>query len=130
MRDMPDTEDTLIALDPQIDTAMAEGDLAALDALLAPGFIYTHSNNNHQAKAEFIDAIGQRENRPRRVLTEVEAEVHGDVAVTRGNLDVVYYDERPTLYFRYVRLWRLEDAAWRAISHRTVYAKDREPESK
>jgi ketosteroid isomerase-like protein len=125
---MPDVESHLISLDPQIDTAMAQGDLAALNTLLAPDFIYTHSNNNHQAKAEFIDAIGKRENRPRRVLTEVEAEVHGEVAVTRGNLDVVYYDERPTLYFRYVRLWRLEAGSWRAISHRTLYAKDRQPE--
>jgi ketosteroid isomerase-like protein len=126
---MPDTEATLIGLDPQIDTAMAEGDLDALDLLLAPDFIYTHSNNNHQAKAEFIEAIGKREDRPRRLLTGVEAEVHGEVAVTRGNLDVVYYDERPTLYFRYVRLWRLQDRTWRALSHRTVYAKDRDPAS-
>jgi ketosteroid isomerase-like protein len=125
---MPDVESHLSSLDPQIDTAMAQGDLAALNTLLAPDFIYTHSNNNHQAKAEFIDAIGKRENRPRRVLTEVEAEVHGEVAVTRGNLDVVYYDERPTLYFRYVRLWRLAAGGWRAISHRTAYAKDRQPE--
>jgi ketosteroid isomerase-like protein len=120
-------ESLLIGLDPQIDTAMAEGDLGALEALLAPDFIYTHSNNNHQAKAEFVEAIGKRENRPRRDLTEVEAEVHGDIAATRGNLDVVYYDERPTLYFRYVRIWRLEGDTWRAISHRTLYAKDREP---
>jgi ketosteroid isomerase-like protein len=124
---MTDAESLLVSLDPQIDTAMAEGDLAALDALLAPDFIYTHSNNNHQAKTEFIEAIGKRENRPRRDLTEVEAEVHGNVAVTRGNLDVVYYDERPTLYFRYVRIWRAEGNAWRAISHRTVYATDRAP---
>jgi ketosteroid isomerase-like protein len=122
---MPEAESFLVKLDPQIDTAMARGDLAALDALLAPDFIYTHANNNHQAKAEFIDAIGKRENRSRRDLTAVEAEVHGEIAVTRGNLDVVYYDERPTLYFRYVRIWRLEAGAWRAISHRTLYAKDR-----
>jgi hypothetical protein len=107
---------------------MAEGDLTALDALLAGDFIYTHSNGNHQAKQDFINAIGQRENRPRRDLTEIEAEVHDDIAVTRGNLDVVYYDERPTLYFRYVRIWRLFGDTWRAISHRTVYAKDRYPE--
>ena len=122
---MPDAANQLHELDPQIDTAMAQGDLAALHALLAPDFIYTHSNNNHQAKADFIEAIGKRENRPRRDLTEVEAEVHDDIAVTRGNLDVVYYDERPTLHFRYVRIWRAEDGAWRAISHRTLYAKDR-----
>jgi hypothetical protein len=125
---MTDAASLLTSLDPQIDTAMAQGDGAGLDALLAPDFIYTHSNNNHQAKPEFIDAIVKRENRPRRNLTEVEAELHGDIAVTRGNLDVVYYDDRPTLYFRYVRVWRLFGNTWRAISHRTVYAKDRYPE--
>jgi ketosteroid isomerase-like protein len=121
-----DAETALQSLDPQIDTAMAQGDLAALDALLAPDFIYTHSNGMHQAKAEFSEAIGKRENRPRRDLSEIEAEVHGDVAVTRGNLDVVYSDGRPTLVFRYVRIWRLVNGAWRAISHRTLYAKDRD----
>jgi ketosteroid isomerase-like protein len=126
---MPDATSTLIELDPRIDTAMAQGDLAALQALLAADFIYTYSNGNHQAKQEFIDAIGKRENRPRRDLTEIEAEVHGDVVVTRGNLDVVYYDERPTLVFRYVRVWRLRDGDWHAISHRTVYANDRKTTS-
>jgi ketosteroid isomerase-like protein len=124
---LPDVNSTLIELDPQIDTAMALGDLATLQRLLAPDFIYTHSNGNHQAKAEFTEAIGKRENRPRRDLGEIEAEVHGDIAITRGNLNVVYYDERPSLFFRYVRVWRLQDGTWLAISHRTVYARDREP---
>jgi ketosteroid isomerase-like protein len=126
---MPDAAALLISLDPQIDTAMAQGDLATLEALLAPDFTYTHSNNNHQAKREFIEAIGGRENRPRRDLSEVEAEVHDGIAVTRGNLDVVYHDDRPSLYFRYVRVWRREGDTWLAISHRTVYARDREAAS-
>jgi hypothetical protein len=116
---------TLIALDPRMDTAMAQGDGATLEGLLAPDFIYTHANGNPQPKAEFIEAIVKRENRPRRDLSETVAEVHGDVAVTRGNLDVVYYDARPTLYFRYVRIYRLIAGAWQPISHRTLYAKDR-----
>ena len=116
----------LIALDPKMDTAMAQGDGATLESLLAPDFIYTHSNGTSQPKREFIDAIVRREGRPRRDLSEIAAEVHGDVGVTRGNLDVVYYDDRPTLYFRYVRVYRANPAGWQPISHRTVYAKDRE----
>jgi ketosteroid isomerase-like protein len=126
---MTETESLLISLDPQIDTAVALGDAATLNELLADDFIYTHSNNNHQPKGEYIAAIVKRENRPRRDLLEVEAEVHGDVAVTRGNLNIVYYDDRPGLYMRYVRVWRLKDDNWRAISHRTLYAKDRNPEA-
>jgi hypothetical protein len=125
---MPADEATLIALDPVMDTAMAEGDGAGLESLLAADFIYTHANGTSQAKGEFIDAIVKRENRPRRDLTEISAEVHGDVAVTRGNLDVVYFDERPTVYFRYVRIYRRNLAGWQPISHRTFYARDRAPQ--
>jgi hypothetical protein len=120
-----ETINTLLGLDPKMDTAMALGDGATLEALLAPDFIYTHASGNSQNKRDFIDAILKRENRPRRDLSEIAAEVHGDVAVTRGNLDVVYYDERQPLYFRYVRVHRRSDAGWQPISHRTVYAKDR-----
>ena len=122
-----DTE-ALIALDPVMDTAMAEGDGATLESLLAPDFIYTHASDYSQAKAEFIDAIVKREHSPRRVLSEIAAEVHGGVAVTRGNLDVVYYEERPTAYFRYVRIYRRNPSGWQPISHRTFFARDRAPQ--
>jgi ketosteroid isomerase-like protein len=125
---LPDAAITLKDLDPRIDTAMALGDLKTLAALLADDFVYTHSNGNHQAKQEFIEAIGKRENRPRRDLLEIEAEVHDDVAITRGNLNIVYYDDRTDLFFRYVRIWRLFGDTWRAISHRTLYATDRNPD--
>ena len=125
VKDVVSVDETLIALDPVMDTAMAQQDRATLESLLADDFIYTHSNNNHQPKREFIDAIMARADPPRRDLSEVEAEVHGDVAVTRGNLDVVYGDGRPTLRFRYVRVYRLVDGAWQPFSHRTLYATDR-----
>jgi Domain of unknown function (DUF4440) len=123
----PETETAsqLIALDPQLDTAMAQQDGQTLDSLLADDFIYTHSNGLSQPKANFIAAILKRENPPRRDLGEVQAEVHRDITVTRGNLDVVYDDGR-RLVFRYVRVWRLLDGAWRAISHCTLYANDRQ----
>jgi Domain of unknown function (DUF4440) len=127
MTTQPETElaAQLIALDPQIDTAMAQQDGQRLDSLLADDFIYTHSNGLSQPKTDFIAAILKRENPPRRDLSEVQAEVHSDITVTRGNLDVVYDDNR-RLVFRYVRIWRLVDGAWRAISHRTLYANDRQ----
>jgi ketosteroid isomerase-like protein len=127
MTTQPETETAaqLIALDPQIDTAMARQDGQTLDDLLADDFIYTHSNGLSQNRADFIAAILKRESPPRRDLTEVQAEVHGDIAVTRGNLDVVYDDGR-RLVFRYVRVWRLAGGSWRAISHRTLYANDRQ----
>jgi ketosteroid isomerase-like protein len=116
-----------LELDPVMDNAMSAGDGPTLERLLADDFIYTHSNGKSQDKREFIDAIVARENPPKRPLTEIKSEVHGDIAVTRGNLNVVYNDGRPQLYFRYVRVYRNQGGSWRPFSHRTLYATDREP---
>jgi hypothetical protein len=117
---------TFAELDPAMDTAMSARDRNALESLLAADFIYTHSNGLSQDKQTFIEGVCSRDNPPRRLLGEIAAEVHGDVAVSRGNLDVVYNDGRPPLLFRYVRVYRLTEGKWRPISHRTVYATDRE----
>jgi ketosteroid isomerase-like protein len=121
------TTDTLRSLDVAIDTAVSDRDAAALDSLLADDYIYTHSNGRSQTKREYIDGIAGRDNPPRRLLSDVQVEVHDDVAVTRGNLDIVYADERPNLYMRYVRVYRLISGTWRPLSHRTLYATDRNP---
>jgi ketosteroid isomerase-like protein len=112
-------------MDVAIDTATADQDAEALDELLADEYIYTHSNGRSQTKAEFIDGIKARVNPPRRVLGDVQVELHGDVAITRGNLDIIYNDDRTNLFMRYVRVYRLIGDRWRPISHRTVYATDR-----
>jgi ketosteroid isomerase-like protein len=114
----------LIGLDPKMDTAMAEQDRETLESLLADDFMYTHSNGMTQSKRDFIEPIMAPENPPQRLLSEIAGELHGDIGVTRGNLDVVSPDRR--LLFRYVRVYRKQpDGAWRSISHRTLYANDR-----
>ena len=125
MTQAPSTEALLRDTDVAIDTAVSDQNAAVLDASLADEFIYTHSNGRPQPKAEFIASIVARENPPRRILSDVQVEPHGDVAVTRGDLDIIYNDDRTNLFMRYVRVYRLFDGTWRAISHRTVYAKDR-----
>lgn len=122
------SESLLREQDQAIDTAMSERNAPTLDALLADDFVYTHSNGRSQPKVEFVQAILARTDPPRRELSDVGVEVHGDIAVTRGNLDIRYYDDRPNLYMRYVRVYRQFGTEWRAISHRTVYATDRKAE--
>jgi ketosteroid isomerase-like protein len=120
-----ETQDLLRANDVAIDTAVSDKDATVLEDLLADEYIYTHSNGKSQTKSEYIAAIMARANPPRRVLSDLQTELHGDVAVTRGNLDIVYGDERPNVFMRYVRVHRLIGGRWLAISHRTVYATDR-----
>jgi ketosteroid isomerase-like protein len=123
---MPDPQ--LADLDRAIDSAVSDRDSAVLESLLADDFIYTHSNGRSQPKTEFIAAIAQRHDPPRRILSDIQVELHGDVGVSRGDLDIRYLDDRPELFMRYVRVYRQVGTQWRAISHRTVYATDRKPQ--
>ena len=58
-------------------------------------------------------------------LHDLQAEQHGDVTVTRGTIEFIYTDTWPNLYLGYVRVHRLLDGGWQAISPRSFYAVDR-----
>ena len=55
------------------------------------------------------------------MLHDLEVELHDDIAVTRGTIEFVYTDARTNLYLGFVRVQRLLDSGWRAISHRSFY---------
>jgi len=114
----------LEALDLSIDALASKGDFAALEALLADDFVYSHSTGQVQDKATWIASLGPLLGRRQRVPTNLRVELHGDVAVVTADLDIVWNDA-PTKYNRYVRVWRRSEDKWRAISQRTVPAEDR-----
>jgi hypothetical protein len=116
----------LEALDLSIDALASKGNFAALEALLSDEFIYSHSTGLSQDKATWVASLGPLLGRRQRVPSSVRVELHGDVAVTNADLDIVWNDA-PTKYNRYVRVWRREGGTWRAISQRTVPGEDRHP---
>ena len=125
MTQAPATETQLRELDVAIDTAISGRDAATLDRLLAEDFVYTHAGGKPEPKREFIATAVARDDPPRRTLHDLQVEPHGDVAVTRGTIEFIYADARPNLYLAYVRVHRLLDGGWRAISHRSFYVSDR-----
>ena len=120
-----DVETLLSDLDQTVDNAIAEADEPPLQRILAPDFIYTHSTEHSDAREPFIAWVHKpREHRPQRLLSDVQVEVHEDIAVTRGNLDIIYVDA-PRKLLRYVRVYRRTGDEWRLFSSRTVLADDR-----
>jgi hypothetical protein len=119
------TEAQLRELDVAIDTAVSGRDAATLDRLLADDFVYTHANGKPEPKRECIAAAVARADPPRRILHDLQVEPHDDIAVTRGTIEFIYTDARPNLYLGFVRVHRLLDSGWRAISHRSFYVVDR-----
>jgi ketosteroid isomerase-like protein len=120
------TEATLRELDASIDTLASKGDFDSLGPLLAADFRYNHSTGHSQNKTEWLDGLKPLVGRRERVASGVEIEVHGDVAVAMGDLDIVWTDGRHN-YDRYVRVYRLSDGNWQVMSQRTVQAADRAP---
>jgi ketosteroid isomerase-like protein len=120
-----ETEAQLRELDTAIDTAVSGLDAATLDRLLADDFVYTHAGGTAEPKREFIATAVARVDPPRRILHDLQVEPHGDVAVTRGVIEFIYTDARPNLYLGYVRVHRLGNAGWQAISHRSFYMAQR-----
>jgi hypothetical protein len=124
---MAATEQALVERNLAIDDCVSRADGASLAQYFAEDFRYTHSNGMTQNKQEYVDAAGKRKDPPLRRLSENRADIHDDVAITSGQIDVIYDDGRPQLYLRYVRVWRLVNNEWKAIFQRTVHATDRKP---
>lgn len=119
-------ETKLRELDLKIDDLASRGEFDVLASLLAADFRYHHSTGLSQDKAEWIEGLKPLVGKRQRVASEIRIEVHGEVAMAMGNLDITWNDGRHN-YDRYVRVYRFEDGGWLAIFQRTVPALDRVP---
>jgi hypothetical protein len=120
------TEADLSRIDVSVDDLASKGDFEALARLLADDFHYSHSTGLVQDKQEWLDSLKPLVGKRDRVANVIGVEMHDDIAVVKGELDVVWR-EAPTKYNRYVRIYRRVGDSWQAISQVTSPAVDREP---
>ena len=121
------TTDALRELDLSIDALASNGNFAALAAHLADDFRYNHSTGLSQDKGEWVEGLKPLVGRRERIASAVQVELHGDLAIAMGDLDIVWQDGRHN-YDRYVRVYRrFENDEWRLVSQRTLPAHDRAP---
>jgi ketosteroid isomerase-like protein len=114
-------------LDASIDMLASKGEFDTLAALLSTDFHYNHSTGHSQDKSEWLEGLKPLVGRRDRIASAIQIELHGDIAVAMGNLDVVWTDGRHA-YDRYVRIYRQSnDGKWLLVSQRTVPAHDRAP---
>jgi hypothetical protein len=75
-------------MDQRIEDAVVKADLKFLESLTLKTSDFTHGTGNVQTKDEWLKSVAKKGFLSRRVSL-VEVELHGDVAVTYGRLDVV-----------------------------------------
>ncbi len=120
------TATQLRELDASIDALATSGDWEALAAKLAGDFRYNHSTGLSQSKSEWLEGLKPLVGRRDRIASSIQIELHGDLAVAMGDVDIIWKDGRHN-YDRYVRVYRRSDGEWQAVSQRTVPAHDRAP---
>src|ERR1044071_7871760 len=112
---MTDNTSALQAIDASIDQLASKGEFDALAPLLAADFRYNHSTGKTENKTEWLQGLKPLVGRRERVASSLQVEVHGDIAVAMGDLDIVWGDGRHN-YDRYVRVYRQVDGQWVLVS--------------
>lgn len=116
----------LIGVDRQWQEAVVRGDAEFIEKRTASSFMFTHGGGTRSdTKADWLRTTRQV---PRRFLerkaSNQSVEVHGDVALVVGRLDVRVSggpDSGPSCYaLEYVHLYARENGQWMFLSHRTM----------
>lgn len=110
-------------LDQQVETAFQRGDAAFLNTTLGDDFRFTHARGTVQGKTETIANFAKPGNFASRTVTSVVAEVHDDVALTSGRIEIRASSQRDYTTC-YVRLYARRAGQWRLLSHRVVRLAD------
>jgi ketosteroid isomerase-like protein len=100
--------------------AMVDGDLVALDALLAPGASYAHSSGTRDTKDEYLGKLRSRYYVYRRAEHPVErVEVSGDTAIVVGRMtaDVDVDGVPKTIENLALAVWTRADGSWRMLAY-------------
>ena len=113
-------------LDQQWQDAVVAGDVPFIMSRTADDFLFTHGGGARgDSKADWLRRTAQvpRPYLERRVSAQ-SVEVHGDIALVFGRLDVRAPGQTgsdPRCYaVQYAHLYALRDAHWLFVSHRTT----------
>ena len=114
------TISALIEHERRIEQSVVAGDVAALDTVYSADFQFTHGDGNIQTKTEWLATVEQAKASDvfrSRLLRDQVGELHGDVAIIEGWIDVRANREYSV---RYVRVYQMRAGRWLMLSHRTV----------
>jgi ketosteroid isomerase-like protein len=112
----------LVWLNQQIDSYVVSKDVKALDSLYADDFVFSHGSGRVEGKDGWMKTV-ERANYPLRQHDSVKVELHENVAVVKGKMDIqkVNKDKTDTYHLRYIRIYALRNKQWQLISHNTTH---------
>lgn len=113
------SEVEVIALEQQVEAAYLNSDTDFLEETLRRDFRFTHSNGRVEGRGETLTKFAKAGNFISRDLTSVDAEIHDNVALTSGRIEVVSSGSNEYTIC-YIRLYMRNDKKnWQLVSHRS-----------
>ncbi|MEQ1643947.1 MAG: nuclear transport factor 2 family protein [Pyrinomonadaceae bacterium] len=119
-------KDELLTFDRQWQEAVVTGDVKFIEKRTADDFVFTHGGGTMvDTKADWVRRTKQVPQRQlQRKASNQTVEIHGDIALVFGRLDVraiTKPDSPPVCYaLEYVHLYARRKGQWMFLSHRTT----------
>lgn len=116
-------EQAVLQLNQDIDAAIVRKDIARLTQCYADDFVFTHGTGYVDNKESWLKDVAKPETHfVSRQQDSTTVELHGDVALVTGRLQIVRQDKKgPVRYgIWYIRVYATRQQRWQLISHRTT----------
>jgi len=114
-------EGELRELEQRVDTAILNGETALLQNVFSDDFSFMHFDGEVTDKAQSLQQVAKRPYAMRR-LDAVKIEMHGEVAVTDGLVDVSAHGEHGNHSYlvKYIRVYQCKNGQWKMLSQQSV----------
>ena len=117
----------VIALDAQRMTAMSQGDVGTLNALIADELVYTHSSARLDTKQSLIDNMQTGKTVYTAVVpSDVEAQDYGDTVVLTGVARISVNSGGNAMNFgvRFTDVWANKGGNWQMVAWQSTKTPD------
>ena len=111
--------DRVIAIDAQRMTAMSQGDIGTLNALIADELVYTHSSARLDTKQSLIENMQSGKTRYTAVVpSDVKAQDYGDTVVLTGVARISVNSGGNAMNFgvRFTDVWVNKGGNWQMVA--------------
>jgi len=110
----------LLLLNQQIDRLVVNKNVAELDSLYVPDFIFSHGSGGIEGKNRWFTSVAKN-NYPVRNHDSVTVEQHRNLAILKGQMYIERVDKDKLARYRlwYVRVFEKRVKRWELVSHYT-----------
>jgi hypothetical protein len=113
---------TLINLNQEIDSRVVKRDTVWLHTKYGNDFVFSHGSGKVEGRNSWLSSV-IRSNFVQRQHDSVKAELHANIAVLKGKMDIkkVNKEKTDSYHLRYIRVYALRKDGWELISHNTTH---------